>query len=222
MGAPTCGLTPSSGPAPTATRSSSESSWPDRAGAGRRSSTSCNADRRCRSPSRCRTSRSTTAGRATCWPRAVSGSPRVAAMAQGAQAPRGRGLHGWSTSAAVAVRGWPTSSSWPSRARRADGRCASTTRARRLDVSELVALGAHGPSELYVCGPAPMLGRHQGGAGHGRRAPPVGAAVRDLRQQRPVRTRRRSGVRIPRLGDGDDRVPATCRCWRRWKPAART
>ena len=72
-------------------RSSSASSWPARAVAGRRSCTRCAAGRRCRSPSPCRTSRSTTAGPGYVLAAGGIGITALVGMAQGAQGAR-RGL----------------------------------------------------------------------------------------------------------------------------------
>ena len=68
--------------------------------------------------------------------------------------------------------------------------------------------------------PDPDARRDQGGVGADRAAA-RGPAVRDLRQQRPVRPRGVPGAH-PAARAGDARCRTTCPCSRRWRPAART
>ena len=88
-----------------------------------------------------------------------------------------------------------------------------------LDVDELVDRCPTG-GELYVCGPAPMLDAIKAAWAQAGPAP-GGAAVRDLRQQRPVRPGGVPGAH-PAARPGDHGGPTTCPCSRRWRPAAPT
>ena len=72
-----------------------------------------------------------------------------------------------------------------------------------LDVEELVASGPDGRRALRLRARADA-GRDQGGMGDGPAAP-VGAAVRDVRQQRPVRPGSLPGA-DPAARPGDDRA----------------
>ena len=91
------------------------------------------------------------------------------------------------------------------------GRPARRRRARRV--------GARGRGAVRLRA-RPDARRHQGGVGPDRAAA-FRAAVRDVRQQRPLRPRGLPGAH-PAARAGDHGVRATCPCSRRWRPAART
>ena len=108
------------------------------------------------------------------------------------------------------------------RARRPPAGCTSATRARSLDVDELVA-GSR-PSagtELYMCGPIRLMDAVRR-AWIERELPMPQPAIRDLRQQRRWPTRRSSRSRIPRLGHRDHGRPRPDRCSRHSRPPAPT